>query len=91
MGIFTRNKISVQRKESIAELLPLSTGEFQIPAMDSLQTGGHDVNLILMVKEHAPRRLENIDREVKKLQKQMQDLQREAEVIGKLYEVVKHG
>ena len=86
MNLFTKT-----RKELFESDNPISTAELPIPRLDDMHTGGHDVNLILMVKEHAPRRLDNIEKELAKLQKQMQDLQNEASIITKLYEVVVNG
>jgi hypothetical protein len=48
--------------------------------------GRFDVNLVLMVREHGPARLNTIDREVQMLTEQITKLQQEREVIARLVE-----
>lgn len=84
MELFTKT-----RKEMFESEIPISTAELPIPRFDDMQTGGHDVNIVLMIKEHAPRRIDQINDEVTTLQERMKKLEAERELLHKLYDVVK--
>lgn len=84
MELFTKT-----RKEMLEDEIPISTAELPLPRFDDMQTGGHDVNIVLMIKEHAPRRIDQINDEVTTLQERMRKLEAERELLHKLYDVVR--
>lgn len=50
----------------------------ELPTFDPNQAIGRDFNIVAMVTEHAPKRLETIKKEVDKLEKQLHALGVEA-------------
>jgi hypothetical protein len=65
------------------------TAEHQVMtvhAQEEKPGGRFDVNLVLMVREHGPVRLNTIDREIQTMTEQIIKLQQEREVIARLVE-----
>lgn len=83
MDLFTRT-----RKEMFEDEIPVSSAEMPLPRFDDMQTGGHDVNIILMVKEHAPKRIGQINDEMNVMQEKMKKLEAERELLQQLHEIV---
>jgi len=49
-----------------------------MPMFDPNQAIGREFNIITMVKEHAPKRIATIEKEVAQLEKRLQELGKEA-------------
>lgn len=64
---------------------PLETLPDDIP---SSQNGSFDVNLILMVSEHGPRRIKDIEKEIESLAERVRRLEAEKDTINRLVAVV---
>ena len=54
------------------------------PMVTSTLPGSHDVNLALMVRDHAPRRITDIEREVKDLENRIVKLNDERDTLNRL-------
>lgn len=66
---------------------PIAT-EYPLPPLKVVELGGSDVNLILMVKEHAPVRVEQIIKEVDGMLKRITALEEEKDILIKLISVI---
>lgn len=58
--------------------------DYPLPPVNDLTLGGRDVNLILMVKEHAPIRVEQIIKEVDGMLKRITALEEEKDTLLRL-------
>lgn len=91
MGIFLTSgkgrRITVTPQSSALPESPV-TIEMPLPPMNDLQLGGSDVNLVLMVKEHAPSRISNIDKELREMEARTIRLNVEREKLERLLKAV---
>lgn len=69
------------------ELLPTMTIEMPSADTDFLP-GSRDVNIILMVQEHVPRRLEMIHKELQEMRERQQKLEHESRTLQRLFEAL---
>lgn len=69
------------------EHLPTMTIDMPIPSTNFLP-GSHDVNIILMIKEHVPRRIDSIHKELEIMRHRQQELEREASILHRLYDAL---
>jgi len=76
------------KKEIMAEI---SSVQFvtDTTAFDFEEAIGREFNIILMVKEHAPRRIEAIEKEVAQLEKRLLELGKEAGQLEALVNALK--
>lgn len=75
ISIWPKKKMSVAMEHVLEvpiQVIP------DLPPLDSNQAIGREFNLVAMVREHAPKRLESIKKEVQKLEKQLYTLGVEA-------------
>lgn len=66
------------------DITPISTAEFPVPEYEPDLLGGHDVNIILMVQEHAPRRVKEIETQIRDLSERIHKLNAEKDTLNKL-------
>lgn len=59
-----------------------------LPDMPDKNQGGYAINLIVAVKDHAPPRIDNIEKEVADLQNRIKELETERALLIKLLQVV---
>lgn len=69
--------------ESLAEQPPLDT--MPIPDMEQ---GGYAINLIAAVRDHAPARIDEIQKSIRDMQAKIQQLQLEERLLSRLLAVV---
>lgn len=56
--------------------------------LPEVEQGGYAINLIVAVRDHAPARIDAIQKEVRELTARMQELQTEEQTLAKLLAVV---
>lgn len=59
-----------------------------LPEMPDVNQGGYAINLIVAVKDHAPPRIDNIEKEVAEMQNRIKELETERALLIKLLQVV---
>lgn len=65
--------------------------EYQIASelpIPDLEVGGHPINLIVAVRDHAPGRIDAIQKEMSELERRMHELHVEEQTLTKLLAVV---
>jgi len=62
--------------------------EAPLPPLKAVELGGSDVNLVLMVKEHAPTRIAAIDKELKDMERRTVQLAGERVKLERLLKAV---
>jgi len=64
-------------------------GTLEIPCPDpQILPGSHDVNILLVVREHAPRRMEEIKMELLELYGRREKLEKEARILQRLIDAL---
>lgn len=90
MGIFLtsgKGRRTLTPQPSLLPETPINI-EMTLPPVTELQLGGSDVNLVLMVKEHAPTRIAAIDKELNEMQLRTIRLNVEREKLERLIKAV---
>jgi hypothetical protein len=80
-----------ERDEHLESIEPMRTGEFPLPQYEGELQGSRDVNIILMIKEHAPLRVNNIERQLEQMENEMNRLIAEKSILQKLIKVARDG
>ncbi len=81
----SREQIQAELFDNVGPVEGYVTG-----SMDEMLPGGYEVNLIRMIEDHAPGRIELIERSIKQYQDNIVKLQYEANKLRTILKAVEH-
>lgn len=78
ISLFTTDDRPLDQQTPLADL----------PSMPDVEQGGYAINLVVAVRDHAPARIDTIQKEVRDMQAKIVELQAEERLLSQLLAVV---